>query len=178
MFPAPSTATRFALQFLHRLGSFLNCLSWKNNCSPDVNTKSAPQSMHFNILSRNSIEDAPSAHSRPHSPPDEKITLSPGARMRRIFDSSPSVELPLDSARHALTGHGLLLVQKLRRPRGYAYPRLGNALHKREEGRHPGRSGPVSISPALSELFSGCVCAPMLPSRASSRPASNKRSGV
>jgi len=38
--------------------------------------------------------------------------------MRRIFDSSPSVELPLDSARHALTGHGLLLMQKLRRPRG------------------------------------------------------------
>jgi hypothetical protein len=38
-----------------------------------------------------------------------KSNLSPGARMRRIFDSSPSVELPLDSARHALNGHGLLL---------------------------------------------------------------------
>jgi hypothetical protein len=63
VFAAPRTATRFALQALHRLGSFLNCLSWKNNCSPDVKTKSAPQSMHFNILSRNSIEDAPSARS-------------------------------------------------------------------------------------------------------------------
>jgi hypothetical protein len=59
-----------------------------------------------------------------------KSNLSPGARMRRIFDSSPSVELPLDSARHALTGHGLLLMQKLRRPRGCAYPRLGYALLK------------------------------------------------
>jgi hypothetical protein len=63
---APRTDTRFALQLLHRLGSFVNCLSWKNNCSPAVKTKSAPQSMHFNILSRNSIEDAPSALSCPH----------------------------------------------------------------------------------------------------------------
>src|SRR6202007_1731755 len=53
VFAVPRTATRFALQLLHRLGSFLNCLSWKNNCSPDVKTKSAPQSMHFNILSWN-----------------------------------------------------------------------------------------------------------------------------
>ncbi len=52
----PRTATRFALQVLHRLGSFLNCLSWKNNCSPEVKTKSVPQSTHFNILSWNSIE--------------------------------------------------------------------------------------------------------------------------
>lgn len=49
--PAPKFATRFALQALHRLGSFVNCLSWKNICSPEVKTKSAPQSMHFNILS-------------------------------------------------------------------------------------------------------------------------------
>jgi hypothetical protein len=48
---APKFETRFALQLLHRLGSFLNCLSWKNICSPEVKTKSAPQSMHFNILS-------------------------------------------------------------------------------------------------------------------------------
>lgn len=47
----PKLATRFALQALQRLGSFLNCLSWKNICSPEVKTKSAPQSMHFNILS-------------------------------------------------------------------------------------------------------------------------------
>jgi hypothetical protein len=48
---APKFATRFVLQALHLLGSFLNCLSWKNICSPEVKTKSAPQSMHFNILS-------------------------------------------------------------------------------------------------------------------------------
>ena len=63
---APRTDTRFALQDLHRLGSFLNCLSWKNNCYPAVKTKSAPQSIHFNILSWNSIEDAPSAHALAH----------------------------------------------------------------------------------------------------------------
>src|ERR1700678_3447974 len=42
---AVSTATRLDLQVLQRLGSFLNRLSWKNNCSPAVKTKSAPQSM-------------------------------------------------------------------------------------------------------------------------------------
>src|SRR5208282_5066289 len=52
---APSTATRLPLQFLQRLGSFLNCLSWKNDCSPAVNTKSVPQSTHFKTLSWYSI---------------------------------------------------------------------------------------------------------------------------
>lgn len=42
---------RFALHALQRFGSFLNCLSWKNNCSPAVNTNSLPQSTHFRILS-------------------------------------------------------------------------------------------------------------------------------
>jgi len=68
--------------------------------------------------------------------PVRKSCLSPGARVRRISASSPSVELPLDSARHTLVGHGLLLLQKLRRPRGYAYPRPGNALQKREGTAH------------------------------------------
>jgi hypothetical protein len=54
--PAPRTEIRLVLQVLQRLGSFLNCLSWKNNCSPAVKTKSAPQSMHFKTLSWNSIE--------------------------------------------------------------------------------------------------------------------------
>jgi hypothetical protein len=54
---APKTAIRLALQLLQRFGGFLNCLSWKNDCSPDVNKKSAPQSTHFSTLSRNSIEE-------------------------------------------------------------------------------------------------------------------------
>jgi len=58
---APTTASRLALQALQRFGSFLNCLSRKNDCSPAVNKNSVPQSMHFNILSWNSIEDAPFA---------------------------------------------------------------------------------------------------------------------
>ena len=66
---APSTETRLALQVLQRLGSFLNCLSWKNSCSPAVKTNSIPQSMHFNILSWNSIEDVlPSPHPAHTSP--------------------------------------------------------------------------------------------------------------
>src|SRR5579872_6908145 len=55
----PSMVARLALQGLQRLGSFLNCLSWKNNCSPAVKTNSAPQSMHFNALSWNSMETLP-----------------------------------------------------------------------------------------------------------------------
>src|SRR5581483_5280148 len=46
----PSTATLFDLHVLQRLGSLRNCLSWKNDCSPAVKTKSAPQSTHFSTL--------------------------------------------------------------------------------------------------------------------------------
>lgn len=54
---ASNTATRLFLQFLQRLGSFLNCLSWKNDCSPAVNTNSMPQSTHFSTLSWNSMKE-------------------------------------------------------------------------------------------------------------------------
>jgi hypothetical protein len=46
---------RFALQPLHRFGSFLNCLSAKKSCSPAVQMNSAPQSTHLRDLSWNSI---------------------------------------------------------------------------------------------------------------------------
>jgi len=50
---------RFALHLLHRLGSFLNCLSKKNSCSPAVKMNSSPQSAHIRTLSRNSIAATP-----------------------------------------------------------------------------------------------------------------------
>src|SRR5205823_13986549 len=54
--PAPAgRAARFALQVLHRFGSFLKFLSAKNCCSPAVQMNSAPQSTHLRILSWNSI---------------------------------------------------------------------------------------------------------------------------
>src|SRR5208337_512258 len=52
----PRVVARLPLQALQRLGSYLNCLSWKNSCSPAVKMKSAPQSMHFRTLSWNSME--------------------------------------------------------------------------------------------------------------------------
>src|ERR1700761_3500731 len=58
--PLPVPATRLILHCLHRFGSFLNCLSWKNSCSPAVKTKSLPQSEHFSILSMKSIRVPPS----------------------------------------------------------------------------------------------------------------------
>src|SRR4029077_2103351 len=83
---APSTETRFALHALHRLGSFLNCLSWKNSCSPAVKIKSAPQSIHFSTLSWNSIESAPFTPSplrgayaeEPSHPPQSHLGNTPG----------------------------------------------------------------------------------------------------
>src|ERR1700751_920312 len=59
--PAPPSA-RFALQPLQRLGSFLNPLSAKNICSPEVKTNSAPHSEHFSTLSWNSMTPLPWTH--------------------------------------------------------------------------------------------------------------------
>jgi hypothetical protein len=50
---------RLALHCLQCLGSFLNCLSWKNTCSPAVKTKSVPQSTHFSTRSLNSMAGFP-----------------------------------------------------------------------------------------------------------------------
>src|ERR1039458_7130953 len=83
----PTTPTRLPLQFLQRLGSFLNCLSWKNNCSPAVNTKSVPQSMHFKTLSWYSIEEALPA--RPCSARETRIGKDPVHNVGRGF-TSPS----------------------------------------------------------------------------------------
>src|SRR5262249_45789121 len=53
--PPPPPSALFALQPLHRFGSFLNPLSAKNICSPAVTTNSAPPSPHLCPLSWNSI---------------------------------------------------------------------------------------------------------------------------
>src|SRR5687768_1019948 len=53
--PPEGRAARFALQLLQRFGSFLKFLSAKNNCSPAVQMKGAPQSTQSRLLSWNSI---------------------------------------------------------------------------------------------------------------------------
>src|SRR4030095_6340734 len=53
--PALALLALFALHVLHRLGSFLNCLSAKNSCSPAVQMNSDPQSTQRKALSCNSI---------------------------------------------------------------------------------------------------------------------------
>src|SRR5439155_24771960 len=52
---------RLNLHGLQRLGSFLNCLSKKNNCSPAVKMNSLPQSTQVNNRSTNSITAFPCA---------------------------------------------------------------------------------------------------------------------
>ena len=75
---------RLLLQLLQRFGSFLNCLSLKNSCSPAVNTKSCAQSAHFNIRSTYSISH-PSA-----------LFLSQSARIkRRVFSESQLADYTL-----------------------------------------------------------------------------------
>src|ERR671919_2153083 len=53
--PGPGRDARFALQLLHRLGSFLKFLSAKKSCSPAVQMNSVPQSTQLRVLSWNSI---------------------------------------------------------------------------------------------------------------------------
>src|SRR6185503_13927368 len=53
--PADARFARLALHVLQRFGSFLNCLSAKNSCSPAVQMNSSPQSTHLRLLSWNSI---------------------------------------------------------------------------------------------------------------------------
>jgi hypothetical protein len=69
----PAVSARFALQDLHRLGSFLKPLSAKNICSPAVKTNSAPHSAHFRTLSRYSICSShdPTLAARPVSIPGD-----------------------------------------------------------------------------------------------------------
>src|SRR5512145_2731277 len=58
---------RFALQLLHRFGSFLKLLSAKKRCSQAVQMNSVPQSTQVRVLSWNSIV-LPLHHSRPCVP--------------------------------------------------------------------------------------------------------------
>jgi hypothetical protein len=150
----PKFATRFALQALQRLGSFLNCLSWKNNCSPDVNTKSASQSMHFNILSRNSIEDAPSALSRPHplaSRDNTHLSWRTNAQDFRyipLSDLAPGFGPPcpwLDMDYFYFVEAAL--------PRGYAFPGSGNAVQKGKGPLPRGGAAQCRLSVLLFSSF-------------------------
>src|SRR5271165_720767 len=125
----PRTETLLALQVLQRLGSFLNCLSWKNNCSPAVKTKSASQSMHFNILSWNSIERwllqpiaCTSARRTNWRTRRRKLAVPPQLTLETIS---------LDSARHTQNGHGYSSLQHTK------------FYREKNKGPPPGRSGPV-----------------------------------
>jgi hypothetical protein len=90
----PSTETLLALHALQRLGSFLNCLSWKNSCSPAVKINSEPQSIHFSTLSWNSIP-----HPIPRVHP-ARLGKREAFRTRECAQSryAPPLKCTLDSA--------------------------------------------------------------------------------
>jgi hypothetical protein len=156
---APSTETRFALHTLQRFGSFLNCLSWKNNCSPAVKIKSDPQSIHFSTLSWNSIP-----HPIPRSPP-VRLRKPEAFRTRECAQSRyapplkhfPGFGPPADHASFTAStgnaGHG---------------PWRNSSISECETrgkgmGRHPHGSDPSVVSLAPYELSCGYVSAPRLP---------------
>ena len=97
--PLPVPATRLILHCLQRFGSFLNCLSWKNSCSPAVKTKSLPQSEHLSILSMKSIRVPPSVPWKFSSVPVDQIAgtgiVSPILLDLSVFDRLPSHLAPV-----------------------------------------------------------------------------------
>jgi hypothetical protein len=98
-------AARFALHSLHRLGSFLNCLSWKKSCSPAVKTKSFPQSTHFRILSTNSIPAFPSrAAELPQQRHRAPIHLHSERRLLIVANYFERLKLNLKGAQAAVRG--------------------------------------------------------------------------
>jgi hypothetical protein len=66
--PGEGLEARFALQLLHRFGSFLKFLSAKKSCSPAVQMNSVPQSTQLSVLSWNSIGPTYLSPTRPPAP--------------------------------------------------------------------------------------------------------------
>jgi hypothetical protein len=156
---APNTETRFALHTLQRFGSFLNCLSWKNNCSPAVKTKSDPQSIHFSTLSWNSIP-----HPIPRSPPVRLRSRKPSVRASAIrVVAHPPSKISLDSAQPA--GHASSTASE--RSAGDGRWRKSSAFDCETRGIEMGRRletathSDVSLAPC--ELFCDSVSVPRLP---------------
>src|SRR5579859_4776370 len=91
--PPPPPSARFALHPLQRFGSFLNPLSAKNICSPEVKTNSAPHSEHFRTLSWNSMTPLPLDPYRAgsgllHNGPVNQLRPVTGGRRARIPGAS------------------------------------------------------------------------------------------
>jgi len=167
-------------------------LSWKNNCSPAVNTKSAPQPLHFRTLSvkfmagipkrRETLESAmilKACRSRfPVFVPDQQQGPGPQQVQRQIFFSKlpPSkgeIFLHLQNTKflndrtkhqHVMTGRSGLL--KLL-PGNFRPGVAGAALVTKWLRR---------TSQPLCEPSCDSACVPMLPSRGASHRASDSRS--
>ena len=98
----------------------------------------------------------------PTRSPDEKIRLYLAHECAGFSIHPPQLNYPWIRPATPLTGHGLLLMQKLRRPRGYAYPRPGTALQKREGAAHHGEERPnndlVLLFTSLLPAAFACQC--------------------
>ena len=139
----PRTETRFALQALQRLGSFLNYLSKKKSCSPAVKTKSAPQSIHLRILSWNSIPH-PIPQSHPLAWEDTRLPMR--ASTRRVVSTPPRSLLPRFGPPACLAG-----LQRLNRnARGGPWEKSGaserETVGEKAMGQPPRGQRPMGLS--------------------------------
>lgn len=176
----PRAVARLPLQALQRFGSFLNCLSWKNSCSPAVNTKSDPQSTHFKTLSWNSIllpsTPCPSRAGRTNSHIDRgrRVTSSNTPRLRFVpcfVPGNPATiymkpNYSYDCRPRNLSGPirpTAILAEKYE---GAAEGRMGNSGPEFQE---PSRSAPCALS-------SCSACERRLPLRVSFRLVSGRKS--
>lgn len=149
----PYEDERLDLQLLQRRGSFLNCLSWKNNCSPAVKMNSELQSMHFNTLSWNSMRRCSLFSPAPgHLLAGKDLSPSGAPRRARTLDTSPSI----GSWNYTLGSAHL-------RPRRQRLHLKTTA--KKLLGPPPGNGVALYFlltNPALYELFFGYVSVPVL----------------
>jgi len=105
--------------------------------------------------------------------------LGSTARFTCMGSKSPAGANGTESCNPLNVSTGLLLGSATMRPTQHG-SQLYNGVKGYRFGRHPGRGAAVErcINPALYEPFSGCACVPKLPSHASFRRVSGKRSAA
>ena len=174
----PKLDDRLPLQVLQRLGSFLNCLSKKNNCSPAVKVKSVPQSMHFNTLSWNSIWRC-----SPFSPVLSHLLTERAQRpFRRAQDTQelrthpPQLARVFTWTRPATPTPAWLLPNSLLT--NVALPKVTTWGIWQNNEPPPGVAARTSTNPALYAPFYGYASVPTLLSPASSLRALDKTNGA
>jgi hypothetical protein len=158
---APRTDTRFALQDLHRLGSFLNCLSWKNKLLPGGENEIRFHSRYTSApcpgipLRMAPFGPSPRAHpagTLAHAVVQRKVRLHPPSIYP--WKITPGLGPPCPGKR---TDYRLYTKKRENHDEFSRPPE--NGTRSETAGATPGRAALELANPALCEPFSGCACA-------------------